>query len=214
MLAIVQCTWKDRISNYMLKCIMTIGIVYQIVRAMLYKISSLYVLLQVLYFVQLTSPTTIASYQANTKNDFAPKHSKQWKWMARMTKGVQCAFARLDQKVSSWDTSKRDRERYKRAERAAKYVHFTAVRRDSKVMALIAFWALCLQAKGKVKPMANSVTFDTDSGRIGVDNRTTGCISSFPSDFKEGTLQPTKRWIKGFNGSRTQNVQTGTLIWK
>ena len=57
------------------------------------------------------------------------------------------------------------------------------------------------------------IRFDTDSGPLGVDNRCSGCISSFVEDF-EGPLYESGRIIKGFGGSRTHGVMTGTLAWK
>ena len=52
--------------------------------------------------------------------------------------------------------------------------------------------------------------FDTDSVEFGIDNRCSACISDRTSDFLDD-LQPTKRIIKGFAGSRTSNVQVGTM---
>lgn len=58
----------------------------------------------------------------------------------------------------------------------------------------------------------NVVRFDTDGKPIGVDNRCSVCISDQISDF-EGPLKASQRSIKGFNGSRTQNIMTGTIKW-
>jgi hypothetical protein len=52
--------------------------------------------------------------------------------------------------------------------------------------------------------------FDTDSKPVGIDNRCSACISHDVTDFI-GEIRPSNRWIKGFGGSRTTNVQTGTL---
>ncbi len=61
---------------------------------------------------------------------------------------------------------------------------------------------------------AQSLTgsFDTDSKPIGIDNRCTACISHDATDFV-GDILPSNRWIKGFGGSKTTNVRTGTLRW-
>jgi len=56
------------------------------------------------------------------------------------------------------------------------------------------------------------VRFDTDSGAIGIDNRCTACISHVAEDF-EGPLVDSGRTIRGFGGSRTTNIKTGTLRW-
>ena len=55
--------------------------------------------------------------------------------------------------------------------------------------------------------------FDVDSFQIGIDNRCSACTSHEPSDF-EGGLIDTNRTIKGFGGTRTTNVQRGTLRWR
>ena len=44
--------------------------------------------------------------------------------------------------------------------------------------------------------------FDTDSTRIGIDNRCTACIAD-DSKYFVGTLRPVTRTIKGFGGSQT-----------
>lgn len=54
--------------------------------------------------------------------------------------------------------------------------------------------------------------FDTDSSRVGIDNRCSACISDQRSDFK-GNLRKTNRVIKGFGGHLIKNVWTGTLVW-
>lgn len=54
--------------------------------------------------------------------------------------------------------------------------------------------------------------FDTDSDTIGIDNRCSGCISHVRDDFV-GALQPSGRVVKGFAGTKTSNVQIGTLRW-
>jgi hypothetical protein len=60
---------------------------------------------------------------------------------------------------------------------------------------------------------SNSVTFDTDSVPIGVNNQCTGCISHRIKDF-EGPLSKSGRSVKGFSGSWTTNVSIGTIVWK
>lgn len=59
----------------------------------------------------------------------------------------------------------------------------------------------------------NYARFDTDSGRVGIDNRASACISHDISDFV-GPLKKVNRAIKGFGGEKTWNVYTGTIVWK
>jgi hypothetical protein len=55
--------------------------------------------------------------------------------------------------------------------------------------------------------------FDTDSGLVGIDNRASACMSNQIKDFV-GPVCPMNRIVKGFAGSRTTNVQTGTIEWR
>ena len=59
----------------------------------------------------------------------------------------------------------------------------------------------------------NNARFDTDSGRIGVDNRASACISDYIGDFI-GPLTKVHRAIKGFGGERVLDVYKGTICWK
>ena len=63
------------------------------------------------------------------------------------------------------------------------------------------------------KTSAHTITFDTDSQPIGVDNRCTACISHNIDDFV-GVMKDTKRRIKGFGGTHTPPLKQGTLRWK
>ena len=69
--------------------------------------------------------------------------------------------------------------------------------------------------ESKANAFERDVCFDTDSMLIGVDNRCSAFISGYIDDF-EGPTRPTDRVIKGFGGTRTTNVQTGTarLYWE
>ena len=60
---------------------------------------------------------------------------------------------------------------------------------------------------------ARSMRFDTDSTRIGIDNRCSGCISHRVEDF-EGPLTDTDKTIRGFGGSRISNIKMGTIRWR
>ena len=75
--------------------------------------------------------------------------------------------------------------------------------------------ALAMSAtNGYGKPIhQNVMKFDTDSGRVGIDNRCSACISHKIDNF-EGPLHNVNRAIKGFGGQRTYNVKMGTIIWK
>ena len=77
----------------------------------------------------------------------------------------------------------------------------------------IAMIALAMQSQATSNVTAHSITFDTDSRPIGIDNRCTACISHKVEDFT-GPLMDTNRKIKGFGGTRTSNLKLGTLKWR
>ena len=76
---------------------------------------------------------------------------------------------------------------------------------------VLAMSVLAMQAHATVATERHT-TFDTDSETVGIDNRCSGCISHVRGDFI-GDLRPSNRVVKGFAGSRTTNVQVGTLRW-
>ena len=59
----------------------------------------------------------------------------------------------------------------------------------------------------------NMIKFDTDSTKIGIDNRCSGCISHDINDF-DGPVHKVNRAIKGFGGERTMNIYQGTIVWR
>jgi hypothetical protein len=75
----------------------------------------------------------------------------------------------------------------------------------------IAMTVLAMQANATIAT-ERKTQFDTDSETIGIDNRCSGCISHVRDDFV-GELRRTDRVVKGFAGTKTTNVQVGTLRW-
>jgi hypothetical protein len=85
-------------------------------------------------------------------------------------------------------------------------------RRCFRLVALAAFKAVAMRAKG-TSIHKNRVTFDTNSGPIGVVNQCMGCISHCIEDF-EGPSSKSGQSIKGFGGLCTKNIKIGTIVWK
>lgn len=75
----------------------------------------------------------------------------------------------------------------------------------------MAMIVLAMQANATIAT-ERKAQFDTDSETIGIDKRCSGCISHVKDDFV-GKLRPTDRVLKGFAGTKTTNVQIGTLRW-
>ena len=62
-------------------------------------------------------------------------------------------------------------------------------------------------------PPQREFKIDTDSTKIGVDNRCSACITDRIEDFVHPPKQ-TNRAIKGFGGIKTQGVMVGTIRWE
>ena len=84
--------------------------------------------------------------------------------------------------------------------------------KHTQTTAIIMTAVMTMQAKHNLAS-AHTVHFDTDAQPIGVDNRCTACISHMAEDF-QGPLHDSNRRIKGFGGTHTTNLKTGTLKWK
>ena len=66
------------------------------------------------------------------------------------------------------------------------------------------------------KPSAAVALFDTDSQVVGIDNRSSACMSNVSEDFVPGTLKPvTKVRVKTYQGYKdATNMQIGTLVYR
>jgi hypothetical protein len=78
---------------------------------------------------------------------------------------------------------------------------------------MIAMAVIAMESTGKDVPRSKLVQFDTDSMTVGIDNRCTACISNRREHFV-GELTPGRKVIKGFHGSKTTEVMSGTIQWK
>ena len=71
----------------------------------------------------------------------------------------------------------------------------------------------CMPSVASKKKTESSIaTFDTDSELVGVDNRSSVCMSPHESDFV-GKLTKSKRYIKAFGGTKAFDIFIGTLKW-
>jgi len=60
----------------------------------------------------------------------------------------------------------------------------------------------------------DKTSFDTESYKIGIDSRTSACISDVKSNFEPGTLRKTNRVVTGFGGKVVADIMKGTLRWR
>jgi hypothetical protein len=79
--------------------------------------------------------------------------------------------------------------------------------------------AMCFSSSSEGDPdkemdgKERETTYDIDSVQVGIDNRCSGCISHVSSDFV-GVLKRSDKCIRGFGGTTTRRVMTGTLRWR
>jgi hypothetical protein len=69
----------------------------------------------------------------------------------------------------------------------------------------------CLTATSK-SALPSSLSFDTDSGPVGIDNRCSVCMSHVKSDFV-GELVESALDVTGFHGTKRCQVYRGTIKW-
>ena len=71
---------------------------------------------------------------------------------------------------------------------------------------------MCLAGVVGKEAGSSIATFDTDSELVGIDNRSSVCMSPHRSDFI-GKLIKSKRFIKAFGGTKSFDIYIGTLKW-
>ena len=62
-------------------------------------------------------------------------------------------------------------------------------------------------------PDGRQETFDASSYPVGIDNRASSCLSSNLPDFVPGTMKPSKRVVRTYNGHLMGGLQEGTIKW-
>ena len=78
---------------------------------------------------------------------------------------------------------------------------------------MVSYGHSALAMNANIGIRTNTLRFDTDSVKVGIDNRCSACISHVPQDFI-GPLKDSNRTIKGFGRSRTTGIKVGTLLWR
>lgn len=166
----------------------------------------------ILYSYSLLVETHVVPTPEDTTNDssYVPRsrRSKACEWMKRGVEKMGQLFEKYDNEMKHTEKGKTRLRKILRA----RVDHG----KPQNFLRTLACVALVMSAQEQAKAFtarAREATFDTDSGKIGVDNRCTGCISTHKEDFV-GPLKASKRVIKGFGGARTTGVMVGTLKWK
>jgi len=71
---------------------------------------------------------------------------------------------------------------------------------------------MCLAGAVGKEAGSSIATFDTDSELVGIDNRSSVCMSPHRSDFI-GELIKSKQFVKAFGGTKSFDIYVGTLKW-
>jgi hypothetical protein len=126
---------------------------------------------------------------------------------------IQLVFSMIEHWIHNLKTSQVQRIRIRKMNTAVRaYVHTgRCIRRRHELICLQVI-AMAAQSKS-IQPNVMPHIFDTDSALIGVDNRASACMSDNIHDFC-GPLTPTNRIVRGFAGTKTTNVQMGTIQWR
>jgi hypothetical protein len=151
------------------------------------------------------------------RNSYIPR-SKRWKRCRQVgdciVRYTSQAWQHVEDKLTTPNTCREGRiKRIRMSVNRLERQHACGYKRpkwSTTITSLLAFNAVAMQATTDLRK-EHSVSFDTDSAQIGVDNRCTGCISHVASDFI-GELQDSRRQIKGFGGTKTTGVKVGTLL--
>ena len=160
----------------------------------------------ILALAMTNTPKTEPRYVPRSKRTWAGRMMKRG-W-AMMTAWIEETLDYVADKCSTTTS------RTKAARRIAMGMQGQRGKWKRRIPAAIAMAAIAMPATNAFgEPIrSNAIQFDTDSGRVGVDNRCSACISHKIGDFA-GPIHDVRRAIKGFGGETTHNVKMGTLDW-
>jgi hypothetical protein len=159
------------------------------------------------------------SSTSTSKATYIPK-SKRWKTPHIISRVIQLLFMFMQVSghgIESFIYNLKVRHRYRQRTHRIKQAMYFYEQRTSvthRNCYPVCHQVIAMSAHSTINQ--NSILphiFDTDSALIGIDNRASACMSDNIHDFC-GSLQPTNRIIRGFAGTKTTNVQMGTISWR
>ena len=120
-------------------------------------------------------------------------------------------------KIINWSERLNGNRILRLRRKVARNMHQNTLSRNKKRIGKYIVMSVLAMATGDrmtINQMGQRVSrFDTDSESIGIDNRCSACISHRIEDFIDNP-QESNRAIKGFGGTRIENVMKGTLKWR
>jgi transposase InsO family protein len=181
-------------------------------------VTSLVIISYVSYSLIMLSTTRVYP-SSKTTVQYIPK-SKRCKTPHVLSRSLQflCMLGhisgqRIESVIYSLKVSQRYRQRTRRINNAL-YLYAQRSTQQQMKSDPVCHQVIAMSAHSAINQ--NSVLphiFDTDSALIGIDNRASACMSDNIHDFCSA-LQPTNRVIRGFAGTKTTNVQMGTISWR
>lgn len=167
--------------------------------------------------------------QISYKNRRYISKRHRWKLVRLITKGLRVyilyAGAQIGKYETTWHEYKMRHKNSIRIRRAQMQVatptpsspnqrRGPAICRRSRKQTLLMQEVLSMSSLNTYgEPIHQHVAaFDTDSCKIGIDNRASACISAYIEDF-QGPVRRVNRTIKGFGGERITEVSVGTIVW-
>ena len=179
-------------------------------------------------------------YILDSETKYIPKSQRPWEpYIKRVRKYFSWHLDRIDTLTDKWDTSTLDKRRVRSSLQMARDFersdpHPTLPQRSKwrKLAQSLAIaialsqdpiiehdtlWCqpvVAMSATGAYGDPVykNTAPFDTDSNKIGIDNRASACISLEIRDFIR-PLQDCRKIIAGVGGTRLTDVKKGTIQW-
>jgi hypothetical protein len=120
-----------------------------------------------------------------TVNSYEPRREKNTisKGLEAITTYFKTKLTKIGNSIEQWNLNQTSKLRIQKKKRIATRMQTTTRRKGNYLFVALA--AIAMEAREGSHD--NTVTFDTDSSPVGVDNRCTGCISNRIEDF-EGPL--------------------------
>ena len=185
-----------------------------------HKIMEQFYIYVILYIIVIVYPDSIGRrtevYHSRSGKEYVPK-SKRGKIRKAITEVSSRYIFKWAETVTKWCESinlkRRPRKYDPKKFMKGRSVIKKYMERASRIIAysVVAMTAGNTQSKSKEEQIV--ARFDTDSDEIGIDNRCSACISHKIEDFIGAPIE-TNKTIKGFGGSRVENIMKGTIKWK
>ena len=179
------------------------------------KVTSILYVYCILVIIVFVYPTMIGN-ETQEDRQYIPKRQKGIAHRAKL-KVIREIIPNIVNRIVNWSEQLKVNRTLRLRRKVARNMQCNTLSRDKGRIGRYIVMSVLAMATGD-KPGPNQVgqrvsRFDTDSESIGIDNRCSACISHRIEDFIDNP-QESNRTIKGFGGTRIENVMRGTLKWR